>query len=336
MARGGNRGYPGKGRFGWPNKEDGSNTVLSKKQVRQEKIFTNRELRHRNTTSFFISNLPDSCNRSTLWTAFGHLENLEDVFVPFKKDRTGNKFGFLKLSNVRDPAGWIEELKQVRIEGAAIDVNIAKFDRDGSKIEAHIVGERVSVFDRLNMGPAVAKEPRGTGTGSFHNRDHRSYSSVVNAACQKQSIELPPMNSETKKRWEFKSLIGEVKDIDILNNLKEHLSGLMEVGIELRYLGGLKVLLCFSSSEEAEEFRVHRSEEWENWFSRLYVWDSIPLIFERVAWVKVLGVLVSLWDRNVFNKIGERCGRLIVKSEVEANDGNMAEERLAIIVHTRK
>ncbi|MFS8007054.1 hypothetical protein Hanom_Chr14g01256431 [Helianthus anomalus] len=129
------------------------------------------------------------------------------------------------------------------------------------------------------------------------------------------------MNTETKKYLEFKSLIGEAKDINILNNLKEHLSGIKEEGIKLKYLGGPKVLLCFNCPEEAEEFPCQKVNEWEKWFSRFYVWKGIPPIFERVAWIKILGVRVSLWDRN---------------SEAEANDGNMVDDRLAILVQTGK
>ncbi|KAJ0759777.1 hypothetical protein HanOQP8_Chr04g0130461 [Helianthus annuus] len=129
-------------------------------------------------------------------------------------------------------------------------------------------------------------------------------------------MELPPLNTETKKNWEFKSLVGAVKDIEILNNLKSYLDGLVDDGPLLRYLGGLK--------------------EWSSWFSRLYVWDGNPPMFDRVAWIKVIGVPVSLWDRHVFNRIGERCGRLLVKSEASFEDGNMAEDRMAILVDSGK
>ncbi|MFS7906148.1 hypothetical protein Hanom_Chr01g00055871 [Helianthus anomalus] len=74
----------------------------------------------------------------------------------------------------------------------------------------------------------------------------------------------------------------------------------------------------------------------ERWFSRLYIREGIPPIFESVAWIKILGVPVCLWGWNVLNKIGERCGRLSVKSEAEANNGNLAEDRLAILVHSGK
>ncbi|KAJ0805701.1 putative RNA recognition motif domain, nucleotide-binding alpha-beta plait domain superfamily [Helianthus annuus] len=303
-----------------------------------EKKFVSREHRLRNATSFFISNLPDDCNRDSLWHAFEHLDNLEDAFVPFKKDKAGCKFGFLKLSNISDPEWWTAKLKEVRIGGAVIGVNVARFHRDGSKVVPTTFPNRVSVFDRLHgLGKPDIKagtpaQPVPTQFGQ------KTYCSIVKPSEErvKVNIDLPPLNTVSKKSLEFKSLIGEAKDIDILNNLQACLSGIMEEGLQLKYLGGLKVLLCFSNPEEAEEFRYRKVDSWEKWFSRLYVWDGIPPLFERIAWVKVLGVPVSLWDRNVIDKIGERCGRLLVKSDAEFSDGNMAEDRLAILVKTGK
>ncbi|KAJ0789872.1 putative nucleotide-binding alpha-beta plait domain superfamily, RNA-binding domain superfamily [Helianthus annuus] len=306
------------------------------------------EARLQNTTSFFISNLPDGCDKASLWSAFEHLDNLEDDFVPYKKDRSGNKFGFIKLSNVSDPAWWMEKLKEVRIDGAVLGVNLAWFNRDGSKIVSMNGGNRVSVFSRLqglHQPPKAGKIP-GTKV-PFNSRvpasiapsrfEGKSYCSVVSRGGIKNpisSMALTPMNTELKKSLEFKSLVGEVKDIDILNDLTAHLSGITEQGFKLKYLGGLKVLLCFFNSEDAEDFRLNMVNGWEKWFSMLYIWDGLPPIFERVAWIKILGVPVCLWDRHVFNRIGERCGRLLVKSEVEESNGNLAEERLAVLVNS--
>ncbi|KAF5804367.1 putative RNA recognition motif domain, nucleotide-binding alpha-beta plait domain superfamily [Helianthus annuus] len=314
--------------------------MIQNKQVyRKEKLFRNRDARLQNATSFFISNLPESCDKNSLWKAFEHLDNLEDTFVPCKKDRAGNKFGFIKLSNVTDPVWWMEKMKEVRIDGASIGVNLARFNRDGSKVETANQGNRMSVFNRLYGLNPIHEEGRAPVRKASAQHGVKSDSSVVKNKGNEPtggSLALPPMHTESKKLLEFKSLVGEVKDIDILNGLKEHLSGLTEKGLKLKYLGGLKVLLCFDSPDEAEEFRYDMVNEWERWFSRLYLWDGIPPIFERVAWIKILGVPICLWDRHVFNKIGERCGRLLVKSEAESSNGNMAEERLAILVHSGK
>ncbi|MFS7950361.1 hypothetical protein Hanom_Chr07g00582281 [Helianthus anomalus] len=108
---------------------------------------------------------------------------------------------------------WIEELKQVCIDGAVIDVNLAKFDRDGSKIEVQN-RERMSVFDRLNAEGRVSVFSRlqNKNLGSMHARPlkvdsalyqkNKTYSSVVNPGINVNStvdIELPPMNTKTKK-----------------------------------------------------------------------------------------------------------------------------------------
>ncbi|KAM0042698.1 putative RNA recognition motif domain, nucleotide-binding alpha-beta plait domain superfamily [Helianthus debilis subsp. tardiflorus] len=313
--------------------KDGWNTILNKKQAKQEKIFANREARLRNATSFFISNLPESCNRDMLWKAFDHMENLEDAFVPAKKDRAGNRFGFIKLSNINDPAGWIEKLKEVRIDGTMINASLAKFDRFGSKIVHNKVGDRVSVFERLSRADPGAEPLIEPGNSASHYPGLRTYKSVLAPNSKVKAanlIELPPLNVEFKKTWEYKALVGEAKDF------KSHLSGIMEGGLGLKYLGGLKVLLCFDSAVQAEEFHVNMIEVWEKWFSRVYVWEGVPPVFERVAWIKILGVPISLWDRHVFDRIGERCGRILVNSEAAESDGNKSEERMAILTSSGK
>ncbi|MFS7998792.1 hypothetical protein Hanom_Chr12g01158111 [Helianthus anomalus] len=56
-------------------------------------------------------------------------------------------------------------------------------------------------------------------------------------------------------------------------------------------------------TKEADDYLRKEVESWEKWFSRL---------------------------------IGERCGRLIVKSEASSEDGNLAEERVAVLVESGK
>ncbi|MFS8015550.1 hypothetical protein Hanom_Chr15g01358001 [Helianthus anomalus] len=208
--------------------------------------------------------------------------------------------------------------RDIRIGGAVIGVNLAKYDRHGSKIETSHSGERGSVFSKLQYPDKIQKPGRAAGRTVNAGPGYISYSSVVkapssgshapNLGLKALPIEIPPTNTVTKKSLEFRSLVEEVKDIDTLNNLKVHLTGVTDEGLRLNYLGSLKVLLCF----------------------------SIPPIFERITWIKILGVPISLWDWHIFNKIGERCGRLLVKSEAEASNGNMSEERVAVLVQTAK
>ncbi|MFS8014959.1 putative RNA recognition motif domain, nucleotide-binding alpha-beta plait domain superfamily [Helianthus anomalus] len=332
------------GRRTWKHQNDNWNTIVNRHDFRKEKAFNNREIRLRNATSFFISNLPESCSRESLWRSFQHLSNLEDVFVPFKTDRAGGRFGFVKLSNIKDPDWWIEKLKEVRIDGAVIGVSLAKFNRDGSKVVDNKMGDRPSVFSRLKENcervsvfdriQEPGTEVQNSNPVVGHNWG-RSFREVVQNSSWKgtknpEVMVIPPSTTEMVKNNELKSLVGEAKDIDTLNNLNNFL----EEGLRLSYLGGLKVLIHFNSAMEAEDYLRKEVESWEKWFSRLYVWEGIPPIFERVAWIKILGVPASLWENNIFNRIGERCGRLLVKSEASSEDGNLSEERVAILVNS--
>ncbi|KAI3686008.1 hypothetical protein L1987_79677 [Smallanthus sonchifolius] len=56
------------------------------------------------------------------------------------------------------------------------------------------------------------------------------------------------------KSWRHQSLIGDVVDLDVLGNLMNRLAGLVEFGVELRCLWGLKVLLTFNSSVALRKF----------------------------------------------------------------------------------
>ncbi|KAI7754244.1 hypothetical protein M8C21_006718 [Ambrosia artemisiifolia] len=97
---------------------------------------------------------------------------------------------------------------------------------------------------------------------------------------------------------------------------------------------GLNVLLVFHSQATAENFLKNKFDLWSKWFTRLYLWEGTLPEFQRVAWIKVFGVPLPLWDRQVFNKIGERCGRVLSRSEAYASDDDLSADRMAILVHS--
>ncbi|KAI3762771.1 hypothetical protein L1987_53212 [Smallanthus sonchifolius] len=65
--------------------------VRYRRNVKKEKSKLSREGRLRNTTIFFVSNLPVGCSSNRLWRAFVHFGNLEDAYVPCKLDGAGER-----------------------------------------------------------------------------------------------------------------------------------------------------------------------------------------------------------------------------------------------------
>ncbi|MFS7920085.1 putative RNA recognition motif domain, nucleotide-binding alpha-beta plait domain superfamily [Helianthus anomalus] len=123
--------------------------VWSKRSIREERRFQNKEDLLRKQTPFFLTNLPEQCTTERLWEAFAHLDNFRDAFVPYKKDGRGNGFGFVRFSDARNLEEHMGKLRDVRIDGAVIGVSVAKFRRDGIKVELQNLAEKRSVFSRL-------------------------------------------------------------------------------------------------------------------------------------------------------------------------------------------
>ncbi|KAL4573568.1 hypothetical protein LXL04_020378 [Taraxacum kok-saghyz] len=74
--------------------------------------------RFKDTTSFFISNLPD------VW-----IGTLIDLFVVNWRDKYGNRFGFCRLNRVENEAKVIDNLNKLIIGGKKLFARLARFDR---------------------------------------------------------------------------------------------------------------------------------------------------------------------------------------------------------------
>ncbi|KAI3686647.1 hypothetical protein L1987_80330 [Smallanthus sonchifolius] len=120
-----------------------------------------------------------------------------------------------------------------------------------------------------------------------------------------------------------KALVGRVMDLRTLNNLHFILKdcGFSEVGI--RYLGGLYVLLSFQREESATEL-VSKEKEWGMWFSSLEGWRGQAVPFERIAWLKVLGVPFHLVAAPVLDLIGSRFGKVIHCPQMSSEDKDLS------------
>ncbi|KAL4566146.1 hypothetical protein LXL04_030256 [Taraxacum kok-saghyz] len=71
---------------------------------------------------------------------------------------------------------------------------------------------------------------------------------------------------------------------------------------EVKYIGGMNVALKFKSGRAAEVFKANRSI-WLKWFVSVECFRNTLLRFERVAWVKVVGMPASAWDITNFTAV---------------------------------
>ncbi|GKC98744.1 RNA-directed DNA polymerase, eukaryota, reverse transcriptase zinc-binding domain protein, partial [Tanacetum coccineum] len=115
-----------------------------------------------------------------------------------------------------------------------------------------------------------------------------------------------------------KTLLGRIKELASLSNLKKVLKNEGFDEIKLQYMGELWVLLEFPSAKIKELFQENRGAG--SWFSVL---KQTPIEFipeGRILWVEIEGVPFKLWSKNTFKKIASKWGE-ILDTEDQEEDG---------------
>lgn len=82
-------------------------------------------------TTIFFRNFPEHADDEMLKAAFGKIWEVTDLYVPFKKDLAGQRFGFARFSPGRDVESLVEEANNIWIESFKIRAFKPRFERGG-------------------------------------------------------------------------------------------------------------------------------------------------------------------------------------------------------------
>ncbi|PWA47641.1 hypothetical protein CTI12_AA364430 [Artemisia annua] len=124
-------------------------------------------------------------------------------------------------------------------------------------------------------------------------------------------------------------LNGKLKEIGALINLKIVIRNEGFTDFDLKYLGGLWIMIGFKSIEAKEKFLL--CETTKSWFSKIVQASSEFIVDGRITWVDVEGVPLKVWSFHTFNKIAAKWGSLL--SVKEADEDSFHSKRLC--VHTK-
>ncbi|CAH1415580.1 unnamed protein product [Lactuca virosa] len=134
------------------------------------------------------------------------------------------------------------------------------------------------------------------------------------------------------KDWLKKGvLIGESHSLDHMANL--HTLGIIKE--ETKYLGGLKLAIHFRWSAEAKEY-LEDKNRWQDWFKWLVMADQFHQDYERVAWLKITGVPLQLWEENNFSIIASRYGKVLNPFDGISNRRDYSMGKVSVLTSTRR
>ncbi|GJY03988.1 RNA-directed DNA polymerase, eukaryota [Tanacetum coccineum] len=121
-------------------------------------------------------------------------------------------------------------------------------------------------------------------------------------------------------------VMGEVKLMSSIVNIRTLLSAEGFNNVKPIYMGGLWVLLELDSNDVKEKFMKHVGVA--SWFNRLCDAEQDFVSRERIAWVDIEGVPLHAWSRATFQKIGSKWGE--VMDLEECTDDLFARKRICI------
>ncbi|KAF5783507.1 putative RNA recognition motif domain, nucleotide-binding alpha-beta plait domain superfamily [Helianthus annuus] len=314
------------------------NDVLPKKNNKNKGIKDDRS-RSGNISKFYITNLPHGCNTWDVADFVKVFGEVSGVYIARKKDKEGRRFGCVSFRNVADVKEMERALNGTKMGGSKLIANLAKFAKEnvgttgkridntnGNGKEIHIPHQEVKSHSN-----AFINQGNGKLFSELFHKDHNSSARVSDPMLEsKCTIEISDETSAFKDLIGY-ALIGRCKDLIILRSLNLLLAESRIKGVTLSYLGGLSMLLKFDEEDACSNFLLDHSV-WKEWFFNLESWNCQSLPFERLAWVRILGVPKHLADNDVLNNVTEHFGKIVHGSQLETEDGDLSVSWIGLLV----
>ncbi|GJR59043.1 RNA-directed DNA polymerase, eukaryota, partial [Tanacetum coccineum] len=207
--------------------------------------------------SVYITNFPDSCSAKDLFQSCKVYGHVVDSYIPFKRSKSGKRFGFVRFINVFSVERLISNLCTLWIGKHRLLANVTRFQRPPVNVKASapfggnaqpINKEVKDPLPRNNnssgqtgrsshfSNPGMAKQPK-VHTGSYAN--------VVSGAQGPLISPSPALVLEDSclvERDLSRHVMGKVKDFSSIPNLYTILIDEGFSGAKLTYMGGTWVM----------------------------------------------------------------------------------------------
>ncbi|GJY08518.1 DIE2/ALG10 family protein [Tanacetum coccineum] len=235
------------------------------------------------STSVFVTNFPEYACAKDLWNACKQYGYVVDAFIPNRRSKAGKKFGFVCFIKVFDVERLVNNLCTVWIGKHRIHANVAKFHRPTS----------LNISTLSNQNGEYKDTSNGVKQDSGNRDNTKSYAYAVKGRAQengeRDSNPVLVLDDSCVNKQDYSCCLnGKIKEFGALANLKVVLENEGFIDIDLRYLGGLWVMIVFKSVEVKNKFSSCAGSG--SWFSQLIQASSDFIIDGRVTWVEIEGV----------------------------------------------
>lgn len=252
------------------------------------------------------------------------------VYMATKRDVNKKSFAFVKFKMKGDECKLEKALQRISFKGRRINVNIARFARKPSDVS----------LDRRNV--KYQNQYKFPQKNWLNGRGNKTFSTVV--ADGTKSSRVPPLQPQLKldpikilddsplggwMRCKL-TLIGELHSFDHLEKAPYSFKNHDRSNCELKYHGGIRIRVKFMNKKRRDAFL----QGWTEWFGSVNSGDMESFNFERITWLKILGLLLELWSEENFTLIAKLVGRVIFPFEVDQTNVNLSYGKVGVLTNS--
>lgn len=275
------------------------------------------ERRHkRSFTTFFFTRFPDGFDAEAMWGVFNHYGKVKEVVIPTKRLKTGQRFGFVRFWDVKDPTYLERRLDNIIIGCTKLNVNLPRFNKDDDrqrtkyddngqrKVLPPLLG---STKDRRSF-----KETLLGKKGETFNRAGAAIADNLAGHASTQQVEEQKVEvDDDAPPWLLNSLVGKVKNVEMMNAIHDHLILEGITCIRARYLGDNLVLLTGENGANVTEIWNHEEDWLDGIFESISPWSPEVVLDHRLVWLRCEGIPLHLWKVSFFKEITKEIGEVI-------------------------
>ncbi|KAJ0605208.1 putative RNA recognition motif domain, nucleotide-binding alpha-beta plait domain superfamily [Helianthus annuus] len=275
----------------------------------------------RRITKIFVTNLPEKCSGSDLSEKVRMFGQIFDLYIARKRDRGGNRFGFVSLLDVKDKEELLKKnLRSIRMGDGKLWFNIARFVLEDGEINT---GRDIPAPTKTgNSNVKHGVEP----SGSRIETGDRSFKDMLVG----KSITIDNHVSAFST-MHGRAIVVRMCNLEALKNIYVILNDICPGLGKVQYLGGLNMLISFEDSETAASV-LEAAKLVNDRFSMISLWEGQSLGFERLAWLKVQGIPLHLLTSDVINVVGGMFGKVVHKANRSEEDADLSFEYVGVLV----
>ncbi|PWA85175.1 RNA-directed DNA polymerase, eukaryota [Artemisia annua] len=328
---------------GWVTVRRSKKTTKSDNNVRK----SNMEAVENMAVSYYFTDIPETWKEIDLWKLFLRYGCVVDVYIAKKKSLEGKSFGFVRFIKVQDANKLEKHLNSIQSGDVKIRVNLAKFARkkpmvypEFEKVDSKKGEPRyyTGVMDKTRSFANVVKRDRCSMAEERKlvgesQKMRNSEENVQASKVERKHIEIS--SGLTNNDWLNRALVGDLLSHEFMENVAVICEEEGLNAVSVKYIGGMKVLMIFETEKEANDVLSSGHQSVSRWINNIQRWDSNCETGQRLAWIYIQGLPLSVWCSTAYSKIASLWGKVIVPEECPIDSPQLVFGKVCFLTSQR-